>query len=261
MTRIVESLLEPLGLMWILQLLLCAGFLWRRRRLLALLFGVVALLMFLVGSSRFPARLLATLERPYASRPIEQTEPAEAVIMLGGLLVPSSSDPLHVQFSDPADRLLTAVELVRTRTAEWLVLGGGGGALHGTPRKPWQEAELINPFLERWGVGTNVIRLSPSRNTREEAMQVKELMQRRAWRRVIVVTSAYHMKRATGIFRQLEIPIVPVACDFVGLSELESASTFNPVPHAEGFRQLELYLHEKLGWVFYRWRGWVTEER
>ena len=259
MTRIIENLLEPIGLLWLLQLALLAGCLWRRKWRWALLFAAVASFVFLVGSTRIPARLLASLERPYADQPIDRLEPADAIVMLGGLLLPSKHDPLGVQFGDAVDRMLTATELLRSRKANWLVLGGGFGSSAGAAKEPWRESEMVSSWLDRWGLGTNVIRLGPSLNTREEAVQVKELMRQSGWQRILLVTSGYHMKRAAALFRQLEIPFQPVACDFVGLSELERVHPFNPVPDSQGFRHLELYLHEKIGWLYYKARGWVAE--
>jgi len=51
--------------------------------------------------------------------------------------------------------------------------------------------------------------------------------------------------------------VVPVACDFVGLADLESQPLFNPIPRPGGFEKMHLYLHEVIGWWVYWWRGWV----
>ncbi len=32
---------------------------------------------------------------------------------------------------------------------------------------------------------------------------------------------------------------------------------FYPVPHDSGFEQLAYYMHEQVGWVYYKLRGWL----
>lgn len=76
--------------------------------------------------------------------------------------------------------------------------------------------------------------------------------------RILLVTSAYHLRRAEAVFRKAGMDVIPVACDFVaGLAELESKPLFNPIPRPGGFDKMQLYMHEVIGWWVYRWRGWV----
>lgn len=274
-SRIIEALVGPLGMIWLATL--AGGIFYgiKRRLGLASGFAVIAGVLFLIGSTSVPGRLLASLERPYAgaSGQREWTElegspshSGRAIVMLGGVADRSSSDILGFEAGEAIDRFLTAAELLRTGKAPVLILGGGGNR-----RLGWSESEAFRVLLERWNIGkSNVLILPLLGNTREEANHLREWLNKNrettglgggseAGRagEVILVTSAYHMRRSEALFRKLNIPVRPVACDFIGLAELEADRPFNPVPQAGGFEKLQIWLHEVIGWWVYRWRGWV----
>jgi len=258
MTPFFEPLLQPIGILWLLHLLAALWMIRGRKWREASFCAAIAAALSVIGSTRVPARLLATLERPYATRNLTNLPPCDAVVMLGGTLYVSSGDPLGFDFGEPADRVLTAIDLFKQKHAEVLVLGGGGGRSRLPSGNAWSEGEVMKPWLAKQGVtGTNVFPLRNCANTREEAIEVAALAKERQWKRVLLVTSAYHMKRAAGLFAKVGVPFESVACDFVGLASLENQKRFSPFPKTGGFHQLDLFLHEWFGWLYYRWRGWV----
>ncbi|MBM3834424.1 MAG: YdcF family protein [Verrucomicrobia bacterium] len=257
-TRIVEALLQPIGLIWFLNLAVAVWAVYRRQWRPAIFCGTIAVSLFITGATSLPVQLLASLERPYAEVILTNVPEADAVVMLGGALGPSSRDSFRMNLSEGADRIIRAVELARQNKGPVLVLGGGGR--NDSETNKWHEAKLIEAWLATWNLtNTPVICLNISSNTRDEAVQVRALAKERGWKRIILVTSAYHMKRSEGIFRQLGLPVAPVSCDFIGLSALERDGRFNPIPRSSRLEQLHVYLHEKIGWWYYRWRGWVTD--
>lgn len=94
-------------------------------------------------------------------------------------------------------------------------------------------------------------------NTHDEAVRFKELSAQRGWRKVILVTSALHIPRSVAAFAAQGIAVVPVACDFQAYGVPPVEGDFSPFPRQSRFHQLALYLHEKIGWLAYRLRGWV----
>ncbi len=252
-TRAVAPLLQPIGFLWFLFVLGTIWFLVKRKLLAALGCASLAIVISVIGSTNVPFRLLASLEKPYAGVKLDQLAPADAVVMLGGTLIPSSNDVFGFQLADTADRALTAVELMRLKKAGTLILGGGGFQ----EKKP-NEAQL----LERWFLAWNLVplpitTLQPAKSTYDEAVQVQKIFKQKAWKKVIVVTSASHMKRAVAIFQTAGVAVEPAGCDFSGLSRLETPGKLKAVPDLEGFFALQTYLHEILGWYYYRWHGWI----
>jgi len=259
MTRFIEPFFQPLGLLWLIHLFATVCLVRRRKWREAAFCGSIAVALYLIGATTIPTRLLASLERPYQSQRLGDVPNCDAIVMLGGVLNASSSDVVGFEFGDCADRVVTAVELFKKNKSGVLILGGGGGQRKLPPGDRWLEGDVLKPWLTSWGIATtNVLHLGSCSNTRDEALRVAALAKERNWRRIILVTSAYHMKRAAGLFSKAGIPFEPVACDFVGMAFLEKKNRFNLAPELGRFHHLELFVHEWIGWYYYRLRGWVA---
>jgi uncharacterized SAM-binding protein YcdF (DUF218 family) len=254
MGRLLSSLVEPVGAVWVVLILATAWRVYRKQYRRAAVPAVVAGLMFVFGSTTIPARLLAGLERPYAGVRLASLAPAEVVVMLGGALRVSANDPLGFQIADSGDRVITAVEAARASGARTVILGGGKPSLDGP-----MEADYIREWLTRWQLlpGVTLLEFGPCRNTRDEAERMATLAREKGWRRIILVTSAGHMRRSEALFRKLGLDVTCVAGDFRGLSRLEARHRFNPVPTLSNFDLLSIFCYETVGYWVYWWRGWV----
>lgn len=243
-----------IALLWLVLVATGVWQLWRRRWRGALLPLAVAALIYGVGATPLTALLLASLERPYAGVKIELLPAADAVVMLGGMGGASPHEVFAFQFDAQTERVVTAVELVRQRKGKALVLGGGWS--------PWVpnpgEGELMKGWLAAWGVSPVPMHvLGLCKDTRDEALRARALADAQGWRRVILVTSASHMRRAEATFRKAGLDVVCFACDFEGLAALQSRWQPLKPPGPGGFVRLDAFLHEVVGWWAYRWRGWV----
>ena len=254
--RQLLGLLAPVGLVWG-ALIVLTVVLWRRRlRRFAAVTGALVVFITVVGSTGVPGRLLGALERPYAGVKIEDLPAADAVVLLGGGAGGSRYEVGGVHLTAAGDRLVMAAELMRLGKAPVLLIGGNAGTLDG---RLILESEIMKGLLTRWGVPADaMIPLGGNADTHDEAIDVRALATERGWRRVLLVTSANHMRRAAATFRQMGIEVTPVPCNF-----LTSVSTgevpFSPsVPGTDGFVKMGVWLHEKIGWIVYRRRGWVA---
>jgi len=245
-----------LGVFWVGLLLLIGWRLWRREWRRAIAPALLAAFLYAFGATPLTAYLFAGLERPYAGVEVASLPRADAIVMLGGQLRASRHDPLGIDVADASDRALTVMELLRRGTASTVILGGGGPR----PGRPGPaESDLVKDWLIRWGfTNATLLTLGNCRNTRDEALRTKALIEERRWQRIVLVTSAPHMKRAEAVFRAVGVNVTPVACDFEGLSALESSDPkFAVVPQLGGLRELDYYVHEQIGWWVYKLRGWV----
>ena len=254
--RQLLGLLAPVGLVWG-ALIVLTVVLWRRRlRRFAAVAGALVVFITVVGSTGVPGRLLGALERPYAGVKIEDLPAADAVVLLGGGAGGSRYEVGGVHLTAAGDRLVMAAELMRLGKAPVLLIGGNAGTLDG---RLILESEIMKGLLTRWGVPADaMIPLGGNADTHDEAIDVRALATERGWRRVLLVTSANHMRRAAATLRQMGIEVTPVPCNF-----LTSVSTgevpFSPsVPGTDGFVKMGGWLHEKIGWIVYRRRGWVA---
>lgn len=255
MSDLIKPLAEPLAFFWALLLLWMVWLIYRRHWRHVVPPALLAGAIFLVGTTDLTARLLASLERPYAGRDLERLPPADAVVMLGGVLEVSRNDVFGFDLSEAADRFVMAAELVRRGKAGALVLGGGA---HGPPAARQNEGDLLRRWLTQWNLAkVPVFVLGACATTYDEAQRTRQLAQEKGWQRVILVTSAGHMRRGEAVFKRLGIGVECVACDFQGLSTFENPGPPRLFPSWGPFEMLGLYLHEIIGWQVYRWRGWI----
>jgi len=120
-------------------------------------------------------------------------------------------------------------DLARRYPEAKIVFTGGSGYLAGSSGS---EADLVEQHLTTLGVDPNRIQFErASRNTYENAVMTKVLVQPAPGEHWLLVTSALHMPRAMGLFRAagFELEAYPVdwrtAPDFGGMLSDDPASS------------------------------------
>ena len=195
-------LLSPLSL--VLGLWLLAGFcLALRRRGLALALASIGFVGLWLASTPIVAQtLVASLEAPYAALSAEAAPVADAIVVLGGS-VAGRHPPQRpsIGLNGASTRVWYAAELYRAGKAKWIVVAAGGA-----PDFPNQQAEAdaIAEMLSTLGVPRSAIRLdAKSRNTRENALNARAIVDELGAPRILLVTSAQHMGRALKTFAKV----------------------------------------------------------
>ena len=254
--RYFSPLSEPIGWLWLGLLATAIGMAWRRKWRHAGMMLAPVVFLSVIGSESFSPWLMASLERPYV-RPKQQELPeGDVVVMLGGSHRPSQNDLFGFEMSDASDRALTALELMRQKKGKALVLGG---STLGNREQELYMGSLLQTWIKAWGLTDRpVYFLQRANDTRAEALRVKELARQHGWRRIVLVTSAYHLRRSEAVFKSAGLNVLPVGCDFqaVGVRDVERA--WSPFPRLDYIRQLHLYMHEQVGWLMYLCSGWLN---
>ena len=157
----------------------------------------------------------------------------------------AQSDALIVLGDDnySADRAFHAAELYREGVAPVVVASGR------MLRQNVSLADLMEHDLESFGVpGTSIVKLKHrAGNTREEAEEASRLIQARGWKRITVVTSNYHARRARFIFER----VLPgsVSLRVSGARDSE----FDPSRWWETRQGRKLFMLELAGYLVARW--------
>jgi uncharacterized SAM-binding protein YcdF (DUF218 family) len=141
------------------------------------------------------------------------------------------------------DRAAHAADLYRARLAPQVVASGRF-------LRPYAGiAEMIERDLESHGVpAASIVKFSHrAANTREEAEALGGLVASRGWRRVLLVTSDYHARRARFIFGRVFPPGVTVRVSAAHDTE------FDPSDWWETRLGQKIFLNEVLGYVAARW--------
>ena len=94
-----------------------------------------------------------------------------------------------------------------------------------------------------------------SRNTYENALYTRQIIEKHGWREVLLVTSASHMRRAVAVFRAQGIAVIPAPTD---IRVVERAfSFFRLLPTVTALEKSSIAIKEYIGWWIYGIRGWV----
>ncbi|MBW7885258.1 MAG: YdcF family protein, partial [Caldilineaceae bacterium] len=155
--------------------------------------------------------LVRSLEWQYL--PPAELPRAEVIVVLGGgTRSQAYPRPIH-EIGEAGDRLLYAAYLYHQGVAPHLLLSGGVVAVDGPALQP--EAEAMATLLTLLNVPHDALWLEPrSRNTHENAVETRKLLEPRGINRIVLVTSAMHMLRAVAIFEKQGFEVVPAPTDF-----------------------------------------------
>jgi uncharacterized SAM-binding protein YcdF (DUF218 family) len=126
----------------------------------------------------------------------------------------------------------------------------------GSARGHLPEAQVMANLLAEFAITRDVMLLEDkSRNTRQNGLNAVVIMQKEGINKILLVTSAYHMRRAQAVFEKLGIEVVAAATDYQVLEP--DPSILDWLPNAEALMMTTLGIKEYLGWWVYRFRGWV----
>jgi len=155
------------------------------------------------------------------------------------------SDVLIVLGDDnyAGDRAFHTAELYREGVAPLVVASGR------MLRRNAGIEEIMQRDLEAFGVPSASIVPLPSRaeNTREEAAEVARLIRARGWKRVMVVTSNYHARRARFIYGR----VLPSNVTFRVSGARDS--DFDASRWWQTRQGQKLFLFELAGYIIARW--------
>ena len=173
-------------------------------------FFTAAMILLLIFTSPFLINQFAKL---WDIKPVPlKNQTYSCVIVLGGFSgVDASGEGV---FNLSSDRFIQALKLVTTGKATHILVSGGNGNLLAGG---FRESDWVKTQLELLKVPDSCIVVeNRSRNTLENAAFSKSILaQKHLQPPYLLVTSAFHMRRALGIFKRQKIEVVPYPCNYL----------------------------------------------
>ncbi len=237
--------LPPSGML----LLLAAGlFLLRRHPHTGrALIGLGVILLYAASLPVVADMLIRPLEL-YAPPFSGTRERVDAVVVLGSGVrdlswVPAPAAPTGTAL----ERLVAGIEISRNLKAP-LVISGGTGEM-GDSRA--READALADAAVRLGFPRGSILVeNSSRNTFENAEAVSTIV---SGRTIVLVTSAFHMRRATEMFRKRGFSVIPAPAAYRARSRTTSWTSL--IPHASDLESSAAAISERLSLFWYSMQG------
>ncbi|MBZ0162381.1 MAG: YdcF family protein [Notoacmeibacter sp.] len=255
LSKIAWFVIQPMGLLFILLFLTLAAGISRRPRMAVLFSGVAMILIAVFGWTNAGQLLLQPLEDRF-SRPDPPPAAVTGIIVLGGGMEGAVNLARGgYELQQGGDRLVEAAILARRYPDARIVISGGSGALM---TEGEDDATSASRLFKALGVAEERLILeSRSRNTAENAAYSRDLVAPKAGQTWLLVTSAFHMPRAIGLFRKAGFEIVPWPADY----RTPGPRPFGRAMHSpiDSFNDVTTGLREWIGLFSYRATGLIDE--
>ena len=175
------------------------------------------------------------------------------VVLSSGRHIPPGNSKI-IEWGDP-DRFLAGIALYKANKSNKLIFTGGINPLY--PGLPPEGNIYIKEAISMGIPKKDLFTTYSVTNTLQEAKAVKKILNNKissSQKEVILVTSAFHMKRAKKVFEREGIVVLPYPVDFHSSKSI-SSSLRNPlkwVPSSSSLSRNSFAIREIIGRIIYR---------
>jgi len=253
LAKILPLLVLPVGIVTVLSAVSLLFILKGKRRVAAGFLTVAITVLWVASMPIVAAGLYRGIEAHYPPISLDQVPTAACMVLLGGVVSAPLPPRVDIELKDAIDRVYKAAQLYRAGKAAVVIVAAGN--------QPWMksqqsEAELIRDLLVEWQVpGDSIVLEGNSRNTRENALLSKKIINTINCEQPLLVTSAAHMPRAVAAFKTVGITVFPVSTD-VRVVDQQGFTPMDFLPDASALAMTSDALREWMGQKVYAWQGW-----
>lgn len=216
--------------------------------------GVGVLIIWLASMPVVADWLQWTLESRYPPVHVNDLPSADAIVVLGGAVGAPRPPRVYPDLSGAADRVWHAARLFHAEKAPIVI--ASGGTLPWRDRR-YREAPVMEQLLSEWGVPTDSVHLeSRSANTHQNAVHTAHVTSKMGLDRILLVTSALHMRRALATFQQAGVRAIPAATDYRVVHG--DRTILHVLPTASALARTTAAIREYVGFLVYDMRGWIA---
>jgi uncharacterized SAM-binding protein YcdF (DUF218 family) len=187
----------------------------------------------------------------YMSEPlkiVQQPVKADAIVVFGG-----GAGESGVPGQGYEERVTHAVDLFKKGYAGYIVFSSGYTNI-------LKEPDVMKALAISLGVpGDAIIVETNSSNTYKNVLNVKEILKEKGWKRILLISSPYHMRRVSMVFhknaKEINVTYTPVPSS--QFYNYDISSRGNYFFRETTLRQLRGFNHEYLGIIYYWWKGYI----
>ena len=204
------------------------------------------LIFYVLSTSVFSNFIMKEVEGKYYYPNLNGVTKADAIVVLSGMMRINEFENNHILEWGDIDRFFKAIELYFSKKSNTIIFTGGKSPYNITKIS---EGDVLKQYAIKFGVKMNDILVTKEvLNTSEESIAVKNLIGIK--KSIILVTSAFHMKRAKSIFEKKGFKVIPYKVDYKTPPNL-SLNFIDFLPSSSGLRRTEIALRELLGRLYY----------
>ena len=256
LSKVIWSFARPDHLMLLLLTLVVVGLGWQSTRRIWFRAAMGLLLCsWLLAFYPLGDGLLDLLERRFPASQQPAPESLSGIIVLGGAeSLGAMRYHQRAEFTDAAERVMAVPVLAAKYPDLPIIYTCGSGWLLDQSIKG---ADYTKGYLDAMGLEQRVLYERQSRNTYENATLSRQLVKQRLGEqalngRWLLVTSAFHMPRSVGVFRQQGWQVEPYPVDFRGQPLRLDGYFFS---FSDNLTDLTMAVREWVGLLAYRLSG------
>jgi uncharacterized SAM-binding protein YcdF (DUF218 family) len=249
----LRFLLYPLPLALIIMLL-AAIFAARGSRIAGAVLVAAFVGLWALATEPVSQALRADLENRYPAMTAASAPEADAIVVLGGGVIPNLPPRVTPELGHAGDRLRMGFDLYAAERAPRIITTGEA---HFAGPTGQTQAAAMAELLRRWGVPeADIIIRGDAETTHGDALTVRRVAEREGLDTLLLVTTALHMRRSVAVFESQGLRVLPVPANFEGMPERPRRWT-EWLPNAHALWISSRVWHEHLGLWHYRMRGYV----
>ena len=178
-----------------------------------------------------------------------------AGIVLGGVTNSDIEPRDRVYFYKGADRITHAVQLYKNGIIKKILVSGGSSNII---NREYKEADNLYRFLLLCDIPEEDILVEKeARNTHENAKFSAEILEAEfPGEKHLVITSAFHLRRAMGCFKKTGLRVDGFSADFYGKKRKYTPDRFL-IPDISAFADWQMVIREWQGFLFYKISGYL----
>jgi len=251
LSKILQFVISPI--VWLFCILIWSLLTKKPKRRRNLLLTAV-LLLYLFSNAFILDEVMRVWEMPQSK--IENNNKVyDYAVVLGGLTTYYDKKNEQIGFNRSVDRLMQAIKLYKTGKVKKIIFTGGDGSIL---KEIGSEGKLLQKYINKTGIilSNDFIVENNSRNTHENAQFVAKLFISDSLKgNVIIITSAFHIRRALGCFKK-----EGMAVDYYVADRYSGKRKYVPdhllLPQTDTFDEWNMLLHEMTGYVVYKILGY-----
>lgn len=256
LSKILQFVISPI--VWVFCLLIWALLTKNPKRRRNLLLTSV-LLLYLFSNSFLLDEVMRVWEMPQlisdGYRIENNNKTYDYAIVLGGVTTYYDKKNEQIGFNRSVDRLMQAVKLYKKGKVKKIIFTGGDGSVL---KENGSEGDIIKKYISETEIvlPSDFIVENNSRNTHENAQFVAKLFKSDNLKgNVILITSAFHMRRALGCFKKEGMNVDYYVADRHA-GKRKYVLDHLLLPQTETFDKWNNLLHEMTGYVVYKILGY-----
>lgn len=241
-------------LLWVFVLLLFSYFSknakWRKRS-----FWTAIVFLFLLSNEFLANEAMLAWEIP--PTPMKDVKEYSIGVVLTGVTNYSKKPQDRVYFMKGADRIMHALHLYRLGKIKKILITGGKGTIGNYMIRP--ESVELKEVLKLAHVPEEDIYIeTESINTHENATLTAGVLKNKGLEKekLLLITSAFHMRRSEGCFKKAGLDTDEFSCDFYSGERIYTLDRFI-VPSEVAISKWGLLAHEVIGYVVYKLVGYA----